>query len=413
MSSPRSGLVDVLAATVFAGVASYVITWLVPRVIGFAEYQGFAAFWSALYLVVGTLAGLQQEVARSTYALPADAPVQVNRARRFGLVAAVAVVAVTLASAPLWSWAAFPQAGWSLVFPLAVGVGGYALVAVLGGTLQGLTRWRATALLVSVDAALRLLAVGVVLLAGGDIVALAWAAAIPFGAAIVSLWPVLRPRIVGRAQLDVGYRRLTWNVSRTVTAAAATAVMVSGFPLLFSFATPHEDRATVGMIMLAATLVRAPLVVVAQALQTWLLVQFRDHPEHRGRRLAVTLVVLAGVGAALTVLAAVIGSAVFAWLYPAEPIPGTLLLASLVASSTLVAAMIVTGAALLSAARHHAYTIGWVVGAVATIGALVVPLPTVELAMVALLAGPAAGLVVHLGALAVGRSAPRTPRDQR
>lgn len=408
MSSPRSGLVDVLAATAFAGVASYVITWLVPRVIGFSDYTAFATFWSALYLVVGTLAGLQQEVARSTRALPSDAAPQVNRARAFGIAAAVVVVVTTLATAPLWARAVFPEGEWTLVLPLAVGVGGYALVAVLGGTLQGLSRWRATALLVSADAALRLLAIGGVLLVTDDIVVLAWAAALPFGAALVLLWPVLRPRVVGRAQLDVGYRRLTWNAARTVTAAAATGVMVSGFPLLFRLGASGEDAAVVGMIMLAATLVRAPLVVAAQALQTWLLVQFRDHPTHRGRRLAAILAVLAGVGAVLSVLAGFIGSAVFAWLYPNEPVPGATLMVALVASSTGVAAMVVSGAALLAANRHHSYTIGWAVGAVTTIAAIIVPLPAVELAILALTVGPAAGLVVHLVALAV--PARRSPR---
>ena len=55
-----------LVATMIAGIAAYVVTWLVPRQVGFAGYTVFAVFWSFMYLVVGTLGGIQQEVTRGT-----------------------------------------------------------------------------------------------------------------------------------------------------------------------------------------------------------------------------------------------------------------------------------------------------------------------------------------------------------
>ena len=408
MAQPRSGLADVLAATAFAGVASYLITWLVPRVIGFADYQAYAVFWATLYLIVAALAGMQQEVARATVALPAEAPEQVNRARTFGLAAAGVVVVAILATAPLWVGWVFPGHGWELVLPLTAGAGGYALMAALGGTLQGLSRWRATALLISVDAALRLLAVGVALLFTDALVVLAWAAALPFGASIALLWPVMRPRVVGRAQLDVGYRRLAWNVARTVTAATATGVMVSGFPLLYSLGAAGEPREIVAMVILATTLLRAPLVVISQAVQNWLLVRFRDEPTGAARLLAS---VLAGLGALAVLLGALgwfLGPPVWSWLFPGEPVPGSFLVAALIVSSALVGAQVTTGSALLARNRHHSFTVGWVVAALVTIVAVVLPLAAEPLAVTALLAGPAAGLVVHLVALAVPGSRNRS-----
>lgn len=403
MAQPRSGLADVLAATAIAGAASYLITWLVPRVIGFDQYAVFAVFWAALYLVVGTLAGLQQEVARGT--LPADphAPERVNKARNFGVVTAVLVASTILVTAPAWAGVTFPAGQWPLVIPLAVGSASYALVAVLGGTLQGLGRWRATALLIVSDAVLRVAAMGIVLVVTHDLVALAWAAALPFGVAIVLVWPLVRSRVVGKAQLDVGYRRLTWNVSRTVTAAAATGVMVSGFPLIFGIAANDRPAAIVGMVVLAVTLVRAPLVVVAMALQAWLLVRFRDHSAAAARLLALSLVVILGLGAAIAVVGWAVGPPVFAWLFPDEPVPSAGFLAGLVASSALVAALVVTGAALLARSQHHSFTAGWVVGAVVTIGATLLPWEPEPLALAALLAGPLAGLLVHGAALVIAR----------
>ena len=54
-----------------------------------------------------------------------------------------------------------------------------------------------------------------------DAVVLAWAVALPFPLAIVLLWPAIRRGFVGRSELDVGYRALSWNVARTVVASGS------------------------------------------------------------------------------------------------------------------------------------------------------------------------------------------------
>ena len=401
---PKSGLTVLLGATAIAGVTSYLLTWFVSRTIGFAEYATFAAFWAALYLVVGALYGLQQEVTRATGASDAGTGIrQVNRARNAGAFAAVGTFALVVATAPLWADAAFPGQGWLLVLPLATGTASYAVVAVLAGTLFGLSRWREAAALVLADAVLRLAAVGIALLVTHDVVVLAWAVAAPFLLAVIVLWPVVRGQVVGRAQLVVGYRELAWNVARTITAAASTGIMVSGFPLVFTLATSGEQAAFVGMIVLTVTLVRAPLIVVTMSLQGWLLVQFRDARDHVAGRLARILALLGVAGVLLGLLGWLIGPAVFSWLYPDEPlVPSGWFIAVLVASSAVVAAICVTGAAVLARSRHHVFTAGWVTGAVVTIATVFLPLPLELRASISLVAGPVAGLAVHLAGLAFG-----------
>ena len=226
-TSRLSGFVTLLIATGIAGVASYALTILVPNRIGLAGYSVFAVFWSAIYLVVGALGGIQQEVTRATHPLAAGALAPASRARNFATVAGASVFVVVLATAPLWSHTVFPSEGWSLVWPLAVGTSGFVVVAVLGGTLYGVGAWTALALMISVDALLRLAAISIALVFTTDVVPLAWAVAVPFPLAIAVLWPTLRRSIAGKSQLDVGYRALTWNVSRTVVAATATGLMVS------------------------------------------------------------------------------------------------------------------------------------------------------------------------------------------
>lgn len=408
---PKSGLPVLLGATAIAGVTSYLVTWLVPRAIGFAEYATFAAFWAALYLVVGALYGLQQEVTRATGAVEPGGAHAVNRARNAGLAASLLTFGVILATAPLWADAVFPGRGWLLVFPFAAGTASYAIVAVLAGTLFGLARWREAAALVLADALLRLAAVGIALLFTHDVVVLAWAVAAPFLLAVVVLWPFIRSQVVGRAQLDVGYRQLAWNVARTITAAASTGIMVSGFPLIFTLATAGEQAALVGMVVLTVTLVRAPLIVVTMSLQGWLLVQFRD--AHVAGRLARILGVLAIGGVVLGAAGWLLGPTIFAWLYPGEPVPGAWFIAVLVASSAVVAALCVTGAAVLARSRHHIFTAGWVTGAVVTIATVFLPLPLEVRASVSLIVGPLAGLAVHLGGLAFGQRTPRREGDSQ
>lgn len=397
----RSGLAIILVATAVAGVASYLLTWIVPRVIGFADYATFAIFWAALYLVVGTLSGLQQEVTRATVPLLPGATSHVNRARNFGIAVAGVTFVVVLAVSVFWAGA--------LALPLAVGTASYALVAVLGGSLFGLSQWRSAAALVIADAVLRLLAVCAVLLFTHDIAALAWAAALPFGLALVLMWPFVRGHVVGKAQLDVGYGQLSVNVSRTLLAAASTGVMVSGFPLLLGVTSPGAPAAILGLYILAITLVRAPLVVVASALQGYLIVQFRDAPDLAPRRFLRIQLAVAGVGIVLCALGWFVGPAVFAWLFPGEPVPDGWFVAALVASSALVAAVYVSGSVVLARAQHLAYSVGWLVGAVATMTLLVLPVDFATRTILALLVAPVAALAVHVVSLMISS---REPGDQ-
>lgn len=394
MEDARSGLRAILVATAVAGVASYLVTWFVPRVIGFADYAAFAVYWSALYLIVGTLSGVQQEVTRATVPAHPDAPAHVNRARNFGLIIA-GVTFVVVALVAVW-FSPF-------AFPLAVGSASYALVAVLAGSLYGLSRWRAVAALLLTDALLRLAAISVTLLFTHDVVALAWAAALPFGLALVAVWPFVRRHVVGRGQVDVGYGRLTWNVARTLVAAASTGVMVSGFPLVLGLTSTSADPVLLGLYILAATLVRAPLVVVAMSLQSYLLVLFRDARAGASRRFVLIQLGIAATAVVLAALGWILGPAVFSFLFPGEPTPDGWFVAALVLSSALVAAMFVSASAVLARSQHFVYSAGWVVGAVVTIVVLVLPMDLEARTIAALIAGPVAGLAVHVGYLAVSR----------
>jgi hypothetical protein len=389
-----SGFALLLLATAISGVAAYVVTWVVPRQVGFANYAIFAVFWSFIYLLVGALSGIQQEVTRATRPIGTETA-SAHRAAKFAFASAGVVVVVIVATAPLWVNAVFPADGWLLVWPLAVGAGSYVLVAVLAGSLYGISQWLPLVSMMVADALLRLIAVTVVLLFTTDVVALAWAVALPFPVAIVLLWPFIRRSVVGRSELDVGYRAISWNVLRTVLAAASTGAMVSGFPLLLGLASAGQPKATVGLYILTITLARAPLIVVAMSLQSYFTVTFRDAADTFWRVfLRLQAAILVG-GLALAALGWIIGPDVFGFLFPGERQPEGWFIAVLVLSSALMAALCVSAPAVLARSQHLVYSAGWFAGAVATIVALVLPLDFTSRTVTALFVGPAIGLLVH------------------
>ncbi|WP_403023525.1 hypothetical protein [Salinibacterium sp. GXW1014] len=403
------GATQIVAATVVAGVAGYLVTWLVYRVVGPAPYALFAIFWATIYLVVGALSGIQQEVTRATHAIAPGSRHRASRSRDFGVLAASLVVILTVATAPLWVDAVFPAQGWALVWPLAVGTGAYVLVATLSGTLYGVSQWRSLALMISIDGVLRLLLVGVMLTVADDIVALAWAVALPFPLAIMLLWPVIRRGVVGRTDIDVGFGRLSWNVARTMLAAVSTAVLVSAFPLLLGVTSRGADAALIGELVFTMTLTRAPLVVSVMALQGYFIVQFRERLEGWVRFLLIILGVLLLGGLLLALAGWWLGPAVFQFVSGAPVTLDGGVIAIMVASSVLVGALSVSGSAVLGRGGHLAYSTGWLLAALATVVIMALPIDDIILRVcAATLVAPLVGLATHAAWLLA--TAGRMPR---
>ena len=400
----------VLVAAVVAGAIGFLLTFVVARTIGAAESAVFTAFWSGLYLVVGTLAGVQQEVARATR--PAS-PGAVSTGggtgtlRNFTLLAAGLVLALSAAVAACWVGPVFGSRAAAFVLPLAIGPTGYVVVAIVSGTLYGLARLRAIAALVLSDALLRFAAVCVVLLFTRDVLAIAWAVALPFGATILLLWRFIRSSIVGKSATDVPLGRLTTNALKTVVGSLAVAALVSGFSLIV-VATSHEVAPIrLGAFVFAVTVVRAPIMVGVMSAQSLLIVRFRD--PSGGTRFAVRLALgVIGVAVLLSAIATLIGDPVLAVLAGPDFRIGSFSLIVIVMSSALVGVLFVTGPFAIARSHHDVYVAGAVAAAALTIVVLLLPVDFATRTTVALLAAPLCGIAVHVAGMAI--MARRRPR---
>ncbi len=398
--SRRGGFALVLIATAIAGLAGFASTSLVAGVIGPSRYAVFAIFWSTLYLLVGALSGVQQEVTRGTFRTPFS-PTRISRARNFAIIGAATVFVVVVASAALWVGSVFPVDEWALVWPVAVGAASYVGVATFAGSLFGIGEWVPLAFLIGVDGVMRFAALAIALTFTRDIPTLAWAVAIPLPATLLVIWPIFRKKLVGLSDLDVGYRRLTSNVMSTVAAATATATLISGFPLVLGVTSMSSTSEALSVLILAITLTRAPVVITAMSLQGYFIVRFRERPAAAWRTLAIGLSAIGILAIALALLGGLVGPAVFLAMFGDGYRVDGPVIAALIASSALVGGLCITGPAELAANRHGAYAAGWIVGALATVAMLLLPAELVPRVMLALLVGPSIGLIVHLVDLAL------------
>lgn len=383
----------ILGASAISGATGYLVSLLVAARVGVESYAFFSVYWSALFVAVGALGGVQQEVTRATSSGISGG--DSSRLPRLAAVSALGVFVFLAMSSLLWAPGIFPDDALDLRWSLAWGVASYLVVAVVCGALYGVRAWWGLAAMIVIDGALRLAGVLIVLGTSSDLVALGWAVALPFPLTVLIMLPILNRRL-RLATVDVGYRRLGWNVARTVVATAATATLVSGFPLLLRATSPSASAAAIGPLILALTLTRAPIVIPLMSLQSYLIVYFADRLTAL-RSNALKMVMLLLVGAfALAVLAALIGPGLLIAVFGGDFTVSPWLVFLLVSSSGLIAAMCVSGPAVLARSGHAAFAIGWIVASLSTIVILLLDLPLEIKTTSALVVGPLVGLSVHL-----------------
>ncbi|MBV9350717.1 MAG: hypothetical protein JOZ23_04170, partial [Mycobacterium sp.] len=206
-------------------------------------------------------------------------------------------------------------------------------------------------------------------------------------------------RTAGRMLTPGGTATFLRGAAHSITAAGASAILVMGFPVLLK-ATSAQLGAEGGVVILAVTLTRAPLLVPLTAMQGNLIAHFVDERTDRLRALIAPAMVVGGIGVVGVVAAGLVGPWLLRIGFGPDYHATSALLAWLTAAAVAIALLTLTGAAAVAAALHRAYALGWVGATVASTLLLLLPVSLETRTVIGLLCGPLVGIAVHLAALA-------------
>jgi O-antigen/teichoic acid export membrane protein len=397
----RGSVARVGTATALSAACGYVVIYLAARDLAPGGFSVFGVFWGAFGLFTGAANGLLQETTREVRATRYVDASPGNRTHPLRIAATVGVAAavVIAGSSPLWSGRLFVEARWLSVGLLSVGVAGFCLHATLLGMLAGTDQWTRYGALMVTDAISRVTIAAATFLVGWGLTGFLWATVAGSAAWLVMLIASPTARATGRLLTPGSTATFLRGAAHSITAAGASAVLVMGFPVLLKL-TSSELGAQGGVVILAVTLTRAPLLVPLTAMQGNLIAHFVDERSARLRALITPAFIIAGIGTVGVLAAALVGPWLLRVGFGSQYDASSALLAGLTAAAVAIAMLTLTGAAAVAAALHRAYSLGWVAATVASGLLLLVPLPLQTRTVVALLCGPMVGIGVHLVALA-------------
>jgi O-antigen/teichoic acid export membrane protein len=397
----RASVARVGTATVLSALCGYAVLYLAARDLAPAGFSVFGVFWGAFGLVTGAAFGLLQEATREVRSARYTEVVAGPRTHPMRVATMVGVVAaaVIAASSPLWSAHVFVESQWLSVALLCVGLAGFCLHATLLGMLAGVNQWTEYGTLMVTDAVMRVAAAVATFLTGAVLVGYLWATVAGSIAWLVLLATSPSTRTAASLLTPGGTVTFLRGASHSIAAAGASAILVMGFPVLLK-ATSGDLGATGGVVILAVTLTRAPLLVPLTAMQGNLIAHFVDQRTEKLRALITPALVVTAIGLVGVGLAWAVGPWLLREAFGSQYQAGGALLAWLTAGAIAIALLTLTGAAAVAAALHRAYSLGWVSATVASALLLLLPLNLETRTVVALLCGPVVGMAVHLGALA-------------
>ena len=402
----RGSMARVGTATAVTAFCGYAVIYLAARDLAPSGFSVFGVFWGAFGLVTGAANGLLQETTREVrstgYAGDLAAVPIPDRPRthplRLAMLIGVAAAVVIAGSSPLWSGRVFVEQRWLSVALLSVGLAGFCMHATLLGMLAGTNQWTRYGALMVTDAVIRVAVAATTVVLGWRLVGFLWATVAGAVSWLLLLLASPTARVTARLLTPGGTTTFLRGVAHSITAAGASAILVMGFPVLLKL-TSNELGAEGGVVILAVTLTRAPLLVPLTAMQGNLIAHFVDERNDRIRALLAPAAIIGGIGAVGVLAAGVVGPWLLRVAFGPQYHASSALLAWLTAAAVTIAMLTLTGAAAVAAALHRAYSLGWVGATVASGLLLLLPLSLQTRTVVGLLCGPLVGIGVHLLAL--------------
>ena len=399
----RGSVARVGTATALTALCGYAVIYLAARDLAPSGFSVFGVFWGAFGLVTGAANGLLQETTREVRStryleVPPGPGGSRTHPLRVAAMVGIAAAVVIAGSSLLWSGRVFVEARWLSVVLLSVGLAGFCLHATLLGMLAGTDQWTHYGALMVTDAVIRVAVAATTFVIGWGLNGFLWATVAGAVAWLIMLVASPAARATARMLTPGSTATFLKGAAHSITAAGASAILVMGFPVLLKL-TSNELGAQGGVIILAVTLTRAPLLVPLTAMQGNLIAHFVDERTDRLRALVVPAAIIGGIGAVGVLAAGIVGPWLLQVAFGPQYDASSALLAWLTGAAVAIAMLTLTGAAAVAAALHRAYSLGWVGATVASGLLLLLPLPLETRTVVGLLCGPLVGIAVHLVAL--------------
>ncbi|HWX99201.1 MAG TPA: hypothetical protein VNY55_04785 [Mycobacterium sp.] len=399
----RGSVARVGTATALTALCGYAVIYLAARDLAPSGFSVFGVFWGAFGLVTGAANGLLQETTREVRStryleVPPGPGGSRTHPLRVAAMVGIAAAVVIAGSSLLWSGRVFVEARWLSVVLLSVGLAGFCLHATLLGMLAGTDQWTHYGALMVTDAVIRVAVAATTFVIGWGLNGFLWATVAGAVAWLIMLVASPAARATARMLTPGSTATFLKGAAHSITAAGASAILVMGFPVLLKL-TSNELGAQGGVIILAVTLTRAPLLVPLTAMQGNLIAHFVDERTDRLRALVVPAAIIGGIGAVGVLAAGIVGPWLLRVAFGPQYDASSALLAWLTGAAVAIAMLTLTGAAAVAAALHRAYSLGWVGATVASGLLLLLPLPLETRTVVGLLCGPLVGIAVHLVAL--------------
>jgi len=362
------------------------------------QNTGFLTYWAALFAVFAVLSGIQNEVTRAV-----RADFDGSETERGGtsplwagtLVGAVAAVVVLLLF-PAWQVVLTGlDDRLAPVLLIALAALLYAGHVASVGTLAGLGRWPGFAGLTATESLVRLGLAAVAAVAGWAVVGLEVAAAGGTATWLAATLLLPRWRFLWRIRIALPPGALLRRIANAMAAAGASALLITGFPLLMSATTDSAAFTDAAPLVVAVSMTRAPLLLPVTAFQSMVIAAFVGHPD-RARssliRLVAAVLAVAVVGGAL---AAAVGPWLMRLVFGPSYGNSSLVLALLVVAAASLALLVLGGSVALALDAHTVNTGGWYVALLVSIGLMLIPADLGTRTILALTLGPLAGSAVH------------------
>ncbi|TFB91042.1 hypothetical protein [Cryobacterium sp. HLT2-28] len=393
-------------ATVLVAGGGYIVLVLVARVLGPERYLDFSVFWAALYLGVGGIFGVQQETTRSVktglLVSGADGSRHGANAVWSGLAVGAVVAVLVAASSPFWASQVFGAAGWQYVALVVLGILLYSGHAATVGALAGENSWSYYSYLIVAESIARLCLVGAAAALASSVLGFAVASTLAMATWLVFLLAKPFRRASGR-RLDAGFATSVSRTLQSVVASTASAIIVTGFPLLLAIFVRGEDPDDLARIILVVTLTRAPILVPLNAFLGMIVSSFVDRRDQTIRTVLRPMLWVFVLSLVLGIVAVLIGRQLLIFIFGPAYSMDALFIGGATVAAGFVGVISISGAAALARGHHRAYTGGWLLAALVTSVMLFLPIDITERVLLALLIGPVVGTMVHVWSLARGR----------